>query len=222
MKLRQAFGRFMMKTLAGNRSPKLLDGKRRIACVGDSITFGHGVRGKTKETWEYYLNALLGDGYQVVNYGASGRCLQRGGDFPYTEDHIFQRSLACGAELFLILLGTNDAKPSNRDRERFERDYEAFVHNYTQLQHAPRVVVMTPPQVFGTDEHGVAAFGVHAGVLEQIVVEAEKAAAKKMGLQLIDLHEYTRDHPEWFTDGVHPNAAGNRAIAAYLAQELSL
>lgn len=212
----------MMKYAAGNRNPKLLKGKKRIACVGDSITFGHGVRGKTEETWEYYLNGILGDAYQVVNYGASGRTLQKAGDQPYTRDHIFRRSLECRAEVYLILLGTNDAKPFNWNRDRFEREYEAFVRNYTEQPDAPRVVLMTPPQVFGTDSRGMAAFGIQAGILDGEIVKAVKNAAEKMNLQVIDLHAYTEGHPEWFMDGVHPNAAGNRAFAAYIAEKLAL
>ena len=222
MEFHRLFGQFMMKFVAGNRNPKLLEGKKRIACVGDSITFGHGVHGKTEETWEYYLNSILGDAIQVINYGASGRTLQKEGDYPYTEDRLFRRSLECGAEVVLILLGTNDAKPFSRDRERFERNYEAFVRRYTDLPNAPRVIVMTPPQVYGADGHGVAAFGIHTEILERNIVEAVKDTAKKMNLQMIDLHEYTKDHPEWFTDGVHPNAAGNRAFAKRIAEELNL
>ena len=32
-------------------------------------------------------------------------------------------------------------------------------------------------------------------------------------MPLIDIHALTADHPEWFADGVHPNAEGNAAIA---------
>lgn len=212
----------MMKYAAGNRNPKLLEGKKRIACVGDSITFGHGVRGKTEETWEYYLNEILGDTYQVVNYGASGRTLQTEGDQPYTRDRIFRRSLECGADMYLILLGTNDAKPFNWNRGRFEREYEAFVRNYTERPNAPGVILMTPPRVFGTDSRGMAAFGIQAEILDRDIVRAVKNTAGKMNLQIIDLHAYTEGHPEWFMDGVHPNAAGNRAFAAYIAENLVL
>jgi lysophospholipase L1-like esterase len=41
-------------------------------------------------------------------------------------------------------------------------------------------------------------------------------------LQVIDLFSLTKDHPEYFDDGVHPNAEGNKVIAGYLAEEICL
>lgn len=38
------------------RRPMAAKGKINIACVGDSLTRGAGVRGKRELTWEYYLN----------------------------------------------------------------------------------------------------------------------------------------------------------------------
>ena len=157
-----------------------------------------------------------------MNYGASGRCLQKEGEHPYTEDRLFRRSLECKADVYLILIGTNDARAFNRNAGRFQSDYEAFVRNYTELPNAPRVIVMTPPHVFGADGHGVAAFGIHTGILEQEIVNAVKETAEKTKLQVIDLYEYTEDHPEWLADGVHPNAAGNKAAAKYIAERPDL
>ena len=45
--------------------------------------------------------------------------------------------------------------------------------------------------------------------LPQIITET----AEELGIEVIDLYTLTKDHPEWFWDGVHPNAEGNRAIA---------
>lgn len=33
---------------------------------------------------------------------------------------------------------------------------------------------------------------------------------------LIDLYSYTKEHPEWFADEVHPNGLGNQKIAEYI------
>ena len=52
--------------------------------------------------------------------------------------------------------------------------------------------------------------------IRPIVMEA--AAAN--GLPLVDLYTYTDGHGDWLADGVHPNAEGNRQIAAYICQEL--
>ena len=47
-------------------------------------------------------------------------------------------------------------------------------------------------------------------------------AAGKLGIRVIDLYAFTKDHPEWFVDGVHPNIRGNRAIAKYILNSSGL
>lgn len=45
-------------------------GKRRVVCLGDSFTFGEGVR--VEDAWPAQVGALLGDGYEVINAGVQG------------------------------------------------------------------------------------------------------------------------------------------------------
>lgn len=40
---------------------------------------------------------------------------------------------------------------------------------------------------------------------------------EKHGLQVVDLYALTEEHPEYFMDGVHPNALGNQAIAEHIS-----
>ena len=47
-----------------------VDGKTQIAIIGDSFTFGDEVR--YEETWGYHLDQLLGEKFQVLNYGVPG------------------------------------------------------------------------------------------------------------------------------------------------------
>jgi len=56
----------------------------KIACVGDSITQGAGA--KSGQSYPAQLQALLGDGYKVGNFGVSGRTLLKKGDFPYWKE----------------------------------------------------------------------------------------------------------------------------------------
>src|SRR5579863_8364775 len=59
----------------------------RIACVGDSITAGLGVA--TGKSYPSQLQALLGDKWQVQNFGVSGRTLLKKGDHPYWIEKAF-------------------------------------------------------------------------------------------------------------------------------------
>ena len=53
--------------------------KRRIACVGDSLTYGWGLMGAfRKYAYPALLQDKLGDDYQVMNYGICDRTLRDG------------------------------------------------------------------------------------------------------------------------------------------------
>ena len=54
----------------------------KIACVGNSITEGYG-NSSQRAAWPAQLERLLGDGYQVGNFGKSGYCMGKKTDYSY-------------------------------------------------------------------------------------------------------------------------------------------
>lgn len=212
----------MLKYLAVPRSPKVLPGKIHIACIGDSITYGAGVRGKADKTWEYYLNQILGDSYQVINYGISGRTLQNEGDYPYKADKFYSESLRCSASVFLIMLGSNDAKPYNWNAERYELQLEAFCREYIGLENHPQVMLMTPTRCYPDPKTGKVGFDIDAETIDINISVIVKRVAAELGLEVIDLHKLTQSHGDWFVDGVHPNELGNKKIAEFIADYLTM
>lgn len=40
-------------------------------------------------------------------------------------------------------------------------------------------------------------------------------------IPVIDLHEFTRNHADWFLDGVHPNDEGYEFLAGYIYEIIS-
>ena len=81
------------------KPPIIIPDKKYIACIGDSITQCYGViENHDTNTWEYFLNQLLGDEYQVLNYGLID-CFRQISDPDQfmdkiqTENHL--RNIAC-------------------------------------------------------------------------------------------------------------------------------
>src|ERR1044072_7428681 len=89
-------------------------GKIRVACVGDSITWGSGVEGRESNSYPAVLQRLLGEKYEVSNFGVSGATMLKRGDKPYWEMSAFTDALAFKPNVVVIKLGTNDSKPQNR------------------------------------------------------------------------------------------------------------
>ena len=212
---------WMAKTLM---PPERADkSRRRIACIGDSITFGAGVL-QTRKTaaWTAVWEKSLGEGFQVLNYGVSGATLLREGDFPYRKEGYLRRLKTAKPELIVLMLGTNDSKPHNWDEGRFAREYEELV---TELKDKPwphKLVLMTPPKAFPEEQTGVVVFEIRDDPIRDKIRPLVFALGEKYGVQVIDLYALTEDHSEYFGDGVHPNELGNRVIAEHLQEEIAI
>ena len=59
--------------------------KIKVACVGNSVTYGHGIENREKNSYPAQLQRMLGNGYEVANFGKSGATLLRKGHRPYNE-----------------------------------------------------------------------------------------------------------------------------------------
>ena len=121
-------------------APEVDTTRPRIACVGDSITFGDGVvHGRDTQSYPAILETLLGGEEQVLNYGLNGRTLLAEGDMPYTKEEFYPLSKECGADTYIIMLGTNDTKPQNWNRHAYEQELVEFIRGYQKLAQAPKV-----------------------------------------------------------------------------------
>ena len=197
--------------------PEIKENVTHIACVGDSITFGYGVwitEWSKEHSYPACLERLLGDGYQTLNYGVSGKTLLKEGDEPYISHYMYEESLKADAEIYIIMLGSNDSNPHNWDSEDFASELKAFVQIYIDLDSKPSVFLAVPPKVF---EEGEAAFGVRDETIENEIAPIIRETGEKLGVPVIDLYGKTKDHPEWFMDGAHPNADGNGELAKIFA-----
>lgn len=194
----------------------------RIACVGDSITYGAWVEDREKNCYPVVLQNLLGtDGYRVGNFGVNGATLQKSGDKPYWKQERYEQSLSYEADIVVIMLGTNDTKSVNwKNSDAFRKDYLSLIESYASLDTRPQIILVTPPSLFQIDETGQGTkAGADAVIAEESRVIHEIGEEKK--LTVIDLYEMSGTHPEWFNeDGIHPNAKGAAAIAEAVAGQV--
>ena len=198
-------------------APHIKEGKIHIACVGDSITYGAGVLGhRRSQSYPAYLQENLGDRYQVLNYGLSGRTLMDEGDVPYRSEKLYQKSLDAKADIYLLMLGTNDAKDYQWDATAYAKEIKDFVSAYQTAASQATIYLMQPPRAFSTQEDGSIKYGIQDAVIGGQMYEIIADTADQMGVGYIDLYRLTKDRSEWLPDGIHPNAEGNKAIADYI------
>lgn len=178
----------------------------KVACVGNSITEGADIQDGYK--YPQQLQKLLGNQYQVRNYGIGGRTLLKKGDYPYWNESKYQEVLGWNPDIILIKLGTNDSKPQNwKYKEEFVSDYRAFIQSFKKLPGEKRIYICLPIPVFKE------VWDIRASVVKDEIIPLIKEIAEKEKVKLIDLYTPMIGNGHLAPDGVHPDARGAATIA---------
>lgn len=199
-----------MSGMSNTSEPK--EGQIKIACAGDSTTYGHGISGWPKNNYPTVLQNLLGENYHVNNYGVSSFAVQESADRSYRTLPHYQESLDYAADYVVFMMGSNDSKPENwKGADAFKTDLLSLLDTYGDSE----IILCTLPSAFflegqteGTTNHDIQPLIVNE------IAEITRGVAAERGYTLIDIHALTSQHPEWFAkDGVHPSNEGAAAIA---------
>ena len=180
----------------------------RVACIGNSITYGSGIKDREHDTYPAQLQVLLGEGYDVRNFGVSGCTAQRAGDKPWTQMKEYEEAKAFLPQVAVIKLGTNDTKPQNwKGSEPFIRDLEALAREFESLPSHPKVIIALPATAYEVK------WGIRDSVIRVGELKPIRKMAKRNKWALVDLHKATAKMPERFPDGIHPDPKGAGIIA---------
>lgn len=188
------------------------EGQIKIACAGDSTTYGHGISNWPRNNYPTVLQGLLGEGYHVNNYGVSSFAVQEDADRSYRTLPHYQESLEYDADYVVFMMGSNDSKPENwKGADAFREDLLTLLDSYGNAE----IILCTLPSAFFLEgqTEGVTNHDIQPLIVDEIARITREVAAER-GYTLIDIHALTAGHPEWFAkDGVHPSNAGAAAIA---------
>jgi lysophospholipase L1-like esterase len=182
----------------------------RVACIGDSITWGFTLLNPWKQSYPALLQEKLGEEYEVRNFGYNDASARFDADTPYVNKRVYRDSLSWNPDIVLLMLGTNDTKKRNWDPEVFRRDYRRIVESYLALSSHPRVVLIAPIRIFLP--LGLPLLGLYPETMEEGVRPAIREMAADLGLELIDLQDLFTDS-SYCRDGIHPQKAGARMLA---------
>lgn len=183
----------------------------RVACVGNSITYGAGIENRERDAYPAQLQRMLGEGYVVGNFGKSGATLLNKGHRPYIGQEEFQQALTFAGDVVVIHLGINDTDPRDwpNYRDYFVRDYLALIDSFRVVNPKARILVarMTPiTYCHSRFESGTRDWH------EQIQHAIERVA-ELAGAQLIDFHTPLYPYSFMLPDAVHPTAEGAGILA---------
>lgn len=190
---------------------KAEDNQIKVACVGDSITFGCTVCNRDKNNYPAVLGRMLGGKYCVNNFGYTNRTAIKTADYPYTNEKLYRQSLEFKPDIAVIMLGANDTKGKNWNSEKFYQDYSEIIESYLALSSLKRLYVLTPLPMFEKGKKVM--WDLRKEIVADQVLPAVKKIADEKGAQCVDVYSAFENRKELFSDGVHPNRRGSRLLA---------
>ncbi|MFO7976871.1 MAG: FAD-dependent oxidoreductase [Candidatus Hydrogenedentota bacterium] len=182
----------------------------KIVCLGDSIT---------AREYPARLEARLGN-YDVINAGVGGNTAAQGLERLDTDVLVHDPAAV------IVLFGTNDSVMTSAGTYRTPLDaYEETMREIVNRcrDAGAKVIVCTLPPIVPEPyfaRHPKEYYDAEGG-LEAVLSryrDAAKRVAQDTGAALADINEaLAEDAVAMFPDGVHPSAAGERRMAALLA-----
>ena len=225
--------------LDARQAPK--PGAVRVACIGNSITDGHGIDMASAYGYPAMLQKKLGKDYWVKNFGVSARTMLNKGDYPYMNEQAWRDALAFQPDVVIIKLGTNDSKPENwQYNAEFRQDLEQMIFTLRpdlkqyanmpakKVQKAlakaaksgtaaakPQIYLCTPIPAFKST------WNISDSVIVNGVIPIQQEVAQKYGLKVIDLHIlFSGDEDKVLPDGIHPDDKGAARMADIISEVL--
>ena len=204
----------------------------KVACIGNSITDGHGIDVATQFGYPALLQQMLGDNYWVKNFGVSARTLLNKGDNPYMNEMAWKDAVAFNPDIVIIKLGTNDSKPQNwQYGAEFKNDLKQMITTLRpdlaqpqkkkgkkdkNIQPAkPQIILCTPIPAFKST------WNINDSIIANNIIPIQQEVAREYGLQVIDLHTLFADKSDLVqSDGIHPNEKGVKRMAEIIAETL--
>ena len=193
--------------------PLSANGKKkiRVACVGNSVTYGAGIQDREHDSYPAQLQRMLGEEYDVRNFGHSGTTLLFKGFRPYVKTDEYKAAIDFKADLVIIHLGLNDTDPRAwpDHREEFVGDYLALIDSFRVANPKAKIWICRMTPIF----HDHKRFDSGTRDWHAQIQQAIEQTSRFAGVQLIDFYDPLHQHPEMFPDALHPNPAGARILA---------
>ena len=187
--------------------------KIKVACVGNSVTYGYGHKNPAETSYPTQLQQLLGEEYEVRNFGHSGATLLNKGHRPYTSLPEYKAALEFAPDIIVIHLGLNDTDPRNwpNYRDEFFGDYTGIIDSFRKAHPDgnPKIIVCRMTPIF----HWHRRFKSGTRDWYWQIQEKIEEIAQHENLELVDLSRYLYSRPDLMPDALHPDAEGAAIIA---------
>ena len=205
----------------------------RVVCVGDSIT--HGNNTTVPYSYPSKLEAMLGDEYDVLNYGKSGAtmCSKVTDRFKNQRSYINKSgyyddllAVAPKTDIVVIMLGTNDADGRDDVKDMLDNNFSILAADYkanlTKMVNDLRtknkdikIVLINAPKRF--EDNAEYYYSTYLRPMQ-------KSLAGELGILFYDIFSYTDSNMtrDDYLDATHPNNIGNEKLASGISEALEV
>lgn len=197
--------------LSISAAPKKQVQKIKVACVGNSITYGTGIEDREHFSYPVQLQKMLGEKYQVGNFGKPGATLLNHGHRPYMQQEEFKEAMAFKGDIAVIHLGINDTDPRNwpNYRDEFVKDYLSLMDSLRSANPKVRFILARMTPIADRHPRFISGTKLWHGEIQ----EAIQTVARVSGAELIDFHAPLYPYPYLLPDAIHPNPEGAGILA---------
>ena len=222
--VRAAIGAALLAMTAAGSVGPAEQAPLKVACIGDSITYGYGLADRDHESYPAQLQKLLDaqepGKYEVRNFGNSGRGIyldsMRGDEkrgYRWMAEH--KAALDWKPDIVICNLGINDCGEyikeysGGRKRGQFVDDYAALLGDYRDANPQAKFFMWTKLSPLAEGQKFYRS-------PEPFLMQADlEAVAQWLNAVGIDMQEPLREKMDeiFARDKIHPNAEGARLIA---------
>ena len=202
----------------------LLAATIKVACIGDSITYGYGLENREEASYPHQLQLLLNakepGKFEVRNFGNSGRGIyldsMRGSEkrgFRWMKEHA--AAVAWKPDIVICNLGINDNGEyikeymGQRKRGQFVGDYMQLLADYKKVNKKAKFFIWTKLSPLAEGQRFYRS-------PEPFLMQADlEKVARRTHAVGIDMQEPLRERMDeiFAKDKIHPNADGAKIIA---------
>lgn len=183
----------------------------KVACVGNSITYGYTLPERETQAYPSQLQQMLGDTYQVGNFGKSGATLLNKGHRPYMQQEEYRQAMEFAGDIVVIHLGINDTDPRDwpHYQDEFIRDYLALIDSFRTVRPGCKIIIAKLTPI--ADRHPRFESGTRDwhGEIQQAI----ETVARVADVQLMDFEQPLYPYPFLLPDAIHPNPEGAKILA---------
>lgn len=187
--------------------------KIKVACIGNSITTNGALPFEDK--YPTILQNLLGDDYDVRNFGVAGATMLKKGVNSYWTQENYTTALNFNPDIVIIKLGTNDSRTDSwKYKDDFIQDYTDFIQSFRSINENVKVYVCYPLPAWSNNQY------IRGDIINNEIIPQIKTVADISGATIIDLNTPISGKMYCLYDFVHPDARGTSIIATVIYRTL--